>query len=77
MSEPKLIHSFPRNPLEEIRASITEFKRRQYVDIRVYYKDDAGDFLPTKKGITIGIDLLDDLEAAIRMLRDAVEKLGQ
>jgi hypothetical protein len=77
MSESKLIHSFPKNPLEEVRASITEFKRRRYVDVRVYFKGDDGDFMPTKKGLTISIDLVDELAMAVLMLKEAIKKLGQ
>ena len=33
--------------------SPSEFKGKPLVDIRVYYRTDDGDWLPTKKGITL------------------------
>mgnify|MGYP001007748265 FL=1 len=46
--EAQLIHSFPKNPLEEVRASLTVYKGKQYVDLRIYYKGDDGEFHPSK-----------------------------
>ena len=66
------VHSFPKNPTEEIRASLSSYKGKQYLDLRVYYLGDDGDYHPSKKGITIPPDLLGDLEEAVRKLRDAV-----
>ncbi len=73
----RMIHRFPKNPLEEIRVSITEFKRRQYLDLRLYFKADNGDYLPSKKGLTLSMDLVDELETAVRMLKEAADQLGR
>lgn len=72
MAEEKaqVVHSFPKNPLEEVRASLTTFKRKQYVDLRIYYKGDDGEYHPSKKGLTISLDLLPDLEEAVRKLKE-------
>ncbi len=66
------VHSFPKNPTEEIRASLSSYKGKQYLDLRVYYLGDDGDYHPSKKGITVPPDLLGDLEGRIQKLRDAV-----
>lgn len=68
----QLIHSFPKNPLEEIRISLTEFKKKQYLDLRVYYKGDDGEFHPSKKGLTVSLDLMADLEEGVRRAREAI-----
>jgi hypothetical protein len=68
----QLIHSFPKNPLEEIRVSLTVFKKKQYIDLRVYYKGDEGEYHPSKKGITISLDLFPDLVEAIEKARELV-----
>ncbi|MCE5243637.1 MAG: transcriptional coactivator p15/PC4 family protein [Syntrophobacteraceae bacterium] len=68
----QLVHSFPKNPLEEIRASLTVYKGKEYVDLRVYYKGDDGEFHPSKKGLTLSLDLFPDLEEAVRKLREEI-----
>ncbi|MFP5212537.1 MAG: transcriptional coactivator p15/PC4 family protein, partial [Acidobacteriota bacterium] len=67
--EPQVVHSFPKNPLEEVRVSLTVYKGKQYVDLRIYYKGEDGEFHPSKKGLTVALDLFDELEEAIRKLR--------
>jgi len=72
--DPQIIHSFPKNPLEEVRASLTTFKGKQYVDLRIYYKGDDGEYHPSKKGLTLSLDLFGELEEAVGKLRDAIEE---
>lgn len=70
----RLIHSFPKNALEEIRVSLNVFRGKQYIDIRTFYKGDDGDFHPSKKGVTLAPDLLSDLEESIKKLSEALEE---
>lgn len=70
--EAKVVYSFPKNPLEEVRASVTAFKGKQYADLRIYYKGDDGEYHPSKKGLTLSLDLFSELEEAVRKLSEAV-----
>ena len=38
---------------------------------RIYYEAEPGVWRPTRKGLTIALDLLDELEKAVRALRKA------
>ena len=69
----KTLHSFPKNTLEEVRASLTEFKGRQYIDLRVFYKADDDEFRPTKKGLTLALELIPELEEAVKKCKEAAE----
>ena len=40
-----------RNENEVIRIQPKEYKGIDYIDIRIWYKNEAGEFAPTKKGI--------------------------
>jgi len=71
---PQVVHSFPKNPLEEVRSSVTSFKGKQYVDIRIYYKGDDGDFHPSKKGLTLSVELFPELETGLQKLKEALEE---
>ncbi len=73
-----LIAKFQKNPLEEVRTEITEYKGEQYLNIRIWY--DASDngqpeWRPSQKGITLNISLYDDLKAAILKAEKKIEKL--
>lgn len=72
--ESKVVYSFSKNALEEVRASITSFKGKKYLDIRIYYKTDDGDYKPSKKGITLSPALIDEIEEAVRRVKDAIKE---
>ena len=72
--EKELVHSFDKSSTEQIQVSLSTFKGKSYVDLRIYYKASDGDYRPTKKGITFSPDLLPELEDSIRKL---IEKVGE
>ena len=43
-----------------VRVSLSEFKNKKYLDIRRMWNND-GEILPTKKGVTIQLDEIDNL----------------
>jgi hypothetical protein len=68
----RVLHRFRKNSSEEVRATISEFKGADYASIRVYYEAEPGLWRPTKKGLTIAVDLLDELERAVQALKETV-----
>lgn len=73
MAEDRLVDSFRRTPTEEVRATLRTYRGRQYVDLRIYFQDNAGEFRPTKKGIRLSVDLLDELTRMVGNLAKAVQ----
>ncbi len=61
----KILHEFKRNAEETLRISLSHFKGRNYVDIRLFYEDANGELQPTKKGVTVTPDLWDELKAGV------------
>lgn len=55
----RIIGDIERNPTEIVRVGINSYKGKEYVDMRIYYKDDAGEWKPTKKGVTVVPEKLD------------------
>jgi hypothetical protein len=50
----------------EVRVTVQGYKGRRVVDVRVWYQPAAGgDFVPTRKGITVDADKLPALAEAI------------
>jgi hypothetical protein len=57
---------------DKIIISVKEFKGRQYVDVRTFFANDEGEWIPTKKGVTLSPETVDD---AIRYLQEAKKQL--
>jgi hypothetical protein len=57
----KIIKDIEKNATNKIRVSITEFKGNNYIDVRVYYEDEGGEYKPTKKGVTFRPDQISQL----------------
>ena len=61
----ELIAQFEKNATEVVRVSLTEYRGRKLVDMRVYYSDDAGEYRPTKKGVSLSVEVYPDLKRAL------------
>lgn len=58
-----------------IRASVSTFRGRERLDLRQWMEID-GELRPTKKGISVPVDFLPELEQAVAALRQAVDPEG-
>lgn len=62
------LHEVTKNTQETIRFQISEFKGQQYVDIRVYYRDDSDELKPSKKGLSISPAIWSEFLKGIKRL---------
>lgn len=46
---------------DKIIITVKEFKGKQYIDIRTYFENDAGEWIPTKKGISLTPENLNEI----------------
>jgi len=69
------VAEFQKSATEKIIAKMREYRGRTYADIRVYYLANISDdsYAPTKKGITIAPDLLDELAGMVEKLKIAAD----
>lgn len=66
MADAKILASIDRSDTEQLQISISEYKGRSYLNMRIFYTtDDGATWLPTKKGVTFSPDQLDLLSDAI------------
>jgi hypothetical protein len=72
----RLISKFRKNAFEEIQISAKEFRGRQLVDIRVFVGPRGQETKPTKKGISIPIELYGEFGKAIDNLEAILEAEG-
>ncbi|MEE9524079.1 MAG: transcriptional coactivator p15/PC4 family protein [Thermodesulfovibrionales bacterium] len=68
-----VVGEIERNPTERLRISTESFKGRDYIDLRIYYEADGGEWKPTKKGVTIAPDKVDEV---IELLGKAGKEFG-
>ena len=65
-----------KNSRESIVVSKNVFNNIPLVDIRIHYKDENGDLKPTRKGISIREDSLDDFVSTLSSFAQDI-KLGK
>jgi hypothetical protein len=70
----KILHEFKRNAEETLRISLSTFKGRTYIDIRLFYEDANGELAPTKKGITVTPELWDEFRAGFAKAEEALQE---
>lgn len=70
MADAKILATIERSETEQLQISVSEYKGRSYLNMRIFYTtDDGANWLPTKKGVTFSPDQLDLLEEAIQEAR--------
>jgi len=67
-----VVGEIERGETEVLRVSTEEYKGRKYVDVRIYFSNDEGEWKPTKKGVTIQPDRMD---AFLELLKKAQKAL--
>ena len=66
MADAKNLAVIERSETEQLQISVSEYKGRSYLNMRIFYTTDGGStWLPTKKGVTFTPDQLDTLSEAI------------
>ena len=67
MADAKILATIERSDTEQLQISISEYKGRSYLNMRIFYTtDDGATWLPTKKGVTFAPEQIDLLEEAIQ-----------
>lgn len=66
MADSKILATIERTDTEQLQISISEYKGKSYLNMRIHYTTDEGNtWLPTKKGVTFTPEQLDVLTEAI------------
>ncbi len=58
-----------------VKFSLAAKDGKQFISIREWYTDKEGNERPTRKGLTIPVDLIDDYTAAIDACVDALDHM--
>lgn len=64
--EDQSLYQFSRSKDEKVCFTLREYKDRKYIDLRVFFRPkNESEMHPTKKGITIALDLFPELKKGI------------
>jgi hypothetical protein len=75
MSE--VISKVTKNAREVVFLSLSEFKGHRLIDIRVHVPgDQEGDWVPTRKGLSLAVGLYPDFKQALSQLEEALIDQG-
>jgi hypothetical protein len=69
-----LVHSFQKNARGEYRARLFTYENHRLCDVRLFAANRDGDYLPTRKGVTVRVAQLPDLAEAVQALQEEVER---
>lgn len=72
----EVVAEFAKNTQEQVRLSISRYRGRDYADIRVWVENDAGERIPTKKGLTLDPEVWPQLMAGLRKLEGELVSRG-
>lgn len=72
----KPVATIQKNSREEIRISLAEFKGYKLIGTRVWARKDDGGDVPTKSGISVRVEKLDEYIQAPQSARAAAVKEG-
>lgn len=61
---------------ERLRVIVKSYRNRQYVDIRMYWQDEQGQWLPSKKGIILNAQILGEVDELLRKASKELKKIG-
>jgi hypothetical protein len=64
----EVIAQFEKNSREEVRVSVDHIYGRKVINIRVYYRNEAGEWAPGKQGIALAVERYRDLADAVLQL---------
>jgi hypothetical protein len=62
---------------DKIIVTVKEFKGKQYIDLRTHFENDQGEWIPTKKGISLTPDNLDEMIGFLEKAKNAAPEKGE
>jgi Transcriptional Coactivator p15 (PC4) len=69
-----LVSAIDKGLGNRIHIRISRFKDRDYLDIRNYYEDDAGEWKPTRKGIAVPVEFYDEVMESLAAAKAVIDK---
>jgi hypothetical protein len=73
----QIISRVPKNAREVLFLSLSEFKGRRLMDFRLFVPGpEEGDWVPTRKGVSLAVSLYPEFKRALSQLEAALLEQG-
>jgi hypothetical protein len=59
------VRTFGKSATEQVRVERTSFKGREYINARIWFQDERGEWHPTQKGLTLTPELAEEVAQAM------------
>ena len=72
----RFIAQFDKNSAEKVKIFLNRYRGNEYIDIRIWTKNlpgEDGAENPSRKGLTLHVELLPDLLRALKEAEEAIE----
>lgn len=76
MSTPTEFLDIRRGDSERLRVTVSEYRGRTLVDLRVWYSTDSGEFKPGRAGVSLRPEQVGEVMRALRLAAQAVDPKG-
>lgn len=67
-----IIADIEKNSREIVRIDVSEFKEKEYINIRIWFHDVDGQTKPTQKGIALNIEQYEELLKAVQRVGEYI-----
>lgn len=68
-SQEKVYYTYHKPSGEEVRITESVFKEKEYISFRTYWQNNEGEYAPTKKGVTIPKEELNNIKDALNKIK--------
>lgn len=73
--EQEIFVEFEKNSRENVKISLSEFKGKKLVDLRIWYFDKGEDtYKPSKKGLSVSLEKFAELKDALNKFESMIEE---
>ena len=73
---PFVVAQWPRNEREVIRITLSKYRGRISIDIRVWFLVEGGESRPSRRGISLRLTEISDIRKALRKAHKTAVELG-
>ena len=76
MSTPTEFLDIRRSDSERLRITISEFKGRTFIDLRVWYSTESGEFKPGRAGVSLRPEQVGEVVQGLMLAARAIDPKG-
>jgi hypothetical protein len=74
-NEQELLVIIPKSNSQRIHASLVEYMGRNRFDLRMFYRGDDGEWMPSKRGVVIELDYVPVLIDVLQKLQAQLDEV--